>query len=65
MSDSPIAPSPRPRPVPGVLLPGARRSPWSGLISVLLHVAVVVAVLVSQWQELMTWEEIRGPGDAG
>jgi len=65
LSDSPIAPTPRPRPVPGVLLPGVRRSPWSGLISVLLHVAVVVAILVSQWQELMTWEEIRGPGDAG
>ena len=63
MTEPQLSPTGRPRPVPAVLLPGARRTPWGGVGSFLLHAAIVLAIVFSQWQELMTWEEIQGPGD--
>jgi len=57
------AAEPWPRAQPRLLLPGARRSPWGAVVSLLLHLAVLGLIVGAHWREVLSWEELRAPGD--
>ena len=50
------------RPRLSLTLPPPRRSTWSLVASVLLHVALVAALVLARWRGLLSWQEIPPPG---
>ncbi|MBS1241264.1 MAG: hypothetical protein H6R40_691 [Gemmatimonadetes bacterium] len=54
-------PAPARRPL-SLTLPRPRRSAWSLVASLLLHLALVGALVLARWRGLLSWQEIPPPG---
>ena len=50
-------------PPPSVLLPKPRKSPWSGLGSLLLHTLLIGAIVLANWREVLSWSPVTEMGD--
>ena len=50
-------------PPPSVLLPRPRKSPWSGLGSLLLHALLIGAIIIANWREVLSWSPVTEMGD--
>lgn len=48
---------------PTIFFPKPRRSAWGGVVSVLVHLAVVLLILFFRMRALGSWEEVTDAGD--
>jgi len=50
---------------PTVLFPKPRRSPWGGVVSIVLHLSIVLLILLFRWRDILGWNEVTEQGDPG
>jgi len=53
----------RPPSPPSVELPRPRRSPWGGVLALVLHGLLIGFIIIANWREVLSWSPVTRIGD--